>query len=80
MRVLEKEHEKIEHYQDLKIEVQKIWKCRMVSVVPIIIGGLGTVSKNLKSWYKIGLYGNTTLLQKACFLGTVKILRRVLDT
>ena len=81
MRVLGKEQEKIDHYQDLKIEVQKIWSCRRVSIIPIITGALGTVSKNLKTWYgKIGLYGNTALLQKVCFLGTAKILRRVLNT
>ena len=81
MRVLEKEQEKIDHYQDLKIEVQKIWSCRRVSIIPIIIGALGTVSKNLKTWYdKIGLYGNTSLLQKVCLLGTAKILHKVLDT
>ena len=57
MRVLEKEQKKIDHYQDLKIdhyqdlkiEGQKIWSCRRVSIIPIIIEGLGTVSKNLKT-------------------------------
>ena len=79
--MLEKEQEKIDHYQDLKFEVQKIWNCRRVSIIPITTGALETVSKNLKTWYdKIGLYGNTVLLQKACLLGTAKILRRVLDT
>ena len=80
MRVLEKEQEKIDHSQDLKIEVQKIWSCRRASITPIIIGTLGIVSKNLKTWYgKIGLHRNTALLQKACLLGKEKILRRVLD-
>ena len=70
MRVLEKEQEKIDHYQDLKIEVQKIWSCRRVSIISIIIRALGTVSKNLKTWYdKIGLYGNTSLLQKGLLVG-----------
>ena len=81
MRVLVKEQEKIDHYQDLKIEVQKIWNCRRVSIIPIITGALGTDGKNFKTWYgKIGLHGNTALLQRACLLGTAKILRRILDT
>ena len=80
MRVLEKEQEKIDHCQDLKIEVQKIWSCRRVSIIPIIFGALGTICKNFKTWYKIGLYGNTTLLQMACSLDTAKILRRIMDT
>ena len=31
MRIEEKELEKIDHYQDLKVEVKKIWNCRSVS-------------------------------------------------
>ena len=81
MRVLEKEQEKIDHYQDLEIEVQKIRNCRKVPIMPIIIGALETVSKNLKTWHgRIKLYGNTALLRKVCLLGTAKILGRVLDT
>ena len=55
-RVLEKEQEKMEKYQELKREIGKIWSCRKVIVVPIVIGALGTFSKNLKtSLKKIGL-------------------------
>ena len=73
MRVLEKEQEKIDHYQDLKIEVQKVWSCRRVSVIPIIIEVLGTVSKNLKTWDdKIGLYGNTFFTSKGLLVGYSK--------
>ena len=49
-RVAEKETETIDHFKDLKVEVQiKIWNCRSVSVIPIVIhvGALGTVSKHL---------------------------------
>ena len=46
MRVLEKEQEKIDLYQDLKIEVEKIWSFKRVSIIPITIGTLGTISKN----------------------------------
>ena len=47
-RVAEKETEKIDHFKGLKVKVQiKIWNCRSVSAVPIVIGALGTVSKHL---------------------------------
>lgn len=79
-RVLEKEQEKMEKYQELKREIGKIWSCRKVTVLPIVIGALGTFSKNLKtSLKKIGL-DCTLLLQKASLLGTARILRRTLDT
>ena len=83
IQVLEKEQEKISQYQDLKIKVQNIWSCRRVTItcIPIINEALVTVSKNLKMWYEeIALYGNTSLLQNTCLLGTAKILHRVMDT
>ena len=46
-RIEEKEREKINHYQDLKVEVKKIWNCRRVSVILIVIGALGTASKHV---------------------------------
>ena len=79
-RVAEKERDKIDHFQDLKVDVQKIWNCRRVSAFTIVIGALGTVSKHLKMWIsKLGTPGIIALLQKACLLGTAKILRRTLD-
>ena len=54
----EKEWENTDHYQDLKVEVQKIWSCRSVSVIPVVIGALGAVRKHLKMWVsKIGTLG-----------------------
>ena len=81
-RIVEKEREKIDHYQDLKVEIQKMWNCYSVSVVPIVIGALGgAVTKNLMMWVtKIGTPEILNLLQKACLLGTARILRRTLDT
>ena len=44
------EKEKIENYQNLKRESKWILKLRRVTVVPIIIGALGTVSKDIEKW------------------------------
>ena len=71
----------MDHYQDLKVEIQKMWNSKSVSVVPIVIGALGAVTKNLMMWVtKIGTPGIFNLLQKACLLRTAKILRRTPDT
>ena len=44
-------------------------------MIPIVIGALGTVSKHLRMWIsKLGTPGIIALLQKACLLGTAKIL------
>lgn len=39
----EKEKGKIEKYQDIKREIQRLWSLRKVSVVPVIIGALGHI-------------------------------------
>ena len=58
-----------------------IWNCRSVSVIPIVTGALGIVSKHLRMWISmLGTPGIIALLQKACLSGTAKILRRTLDT
>ena len=36
-RVLEKEREQIYHYQDLKVEIRKMWNCKSVSVVLVVV-------------------------------------------
>ena len=37
-RMKTKELEKAERYQDLRREISRIWECRNVCVVPIVIG------------------------------------------
>ena len=43
-RIEEKEKEKIEKYQDLKRELQKIWNVR-VKIIPLVVGSLGVIPK-----------------------------------
>ena len=65
------EKEKIDHYQDLKVEIQKMWGAE----------DAGALAKKLIMWVtKIRTPGILNLLQKACLLGTAKVLRRTLDT
>jgi hypothetical protein len=45
--VIKKEAEKILKYKDLIIEIQCMWHVR-TSVIPVIIGATGTVSKSLR--------------------------------
>lgn len=77
--VVEKEKEKITKYQDLKMELQRLWQMK-VRVVPVVVGALGGVPKDLKKWLKeLDLEdADCSALQKAALLGTAKILRRTL--
>jgi len=80
LRVKEKEMEKIEKYQDLRIELEKLWntKCK---VVPIVVGCLGSVYK-VEYWLRdhLSLGAKTcTDVQTTALLGTAHILRKVLS-
>ena len=46
-RIEEKELEKISKYQDLKIEIERLWK-KQATVVPVMIGSLGAIPRDLR--------------------------------
>ena len=78
-RVNEKEMEKIEKYQDLAREVQKLWNMR-TKVIPIIIGALGTTPKKLsKRLDDLGIGTRIVELQKTVIIYSARILRKVLE-
>ena len=79
-RVEEKEREKLDKYQDLKMELQRIWEIP-VEVVPIIIGALGTIPSSLaKNIKKLDTKVAPGLMQKSVVLQSAHIMRRVLDS
>ena len=50
-------------------------------MLPIIIGALETISKDIEKWLaEIGVTCRLESLRRACLLGTARILRKVLDT
>ena len=78
-RVLMKENEKIEKYQDLAREIRKLWNTK-VDIIPIVVGSLGTVSKRFQCWLeKIGMKVNIKDVQKTALLKSARILRKVLE-
>ena len=77
---LEKEKEKMEKYQDLRRDLAKLWSIK-TSVIPVVVGALGTVTNNLgKHLNTIGVTTTVELLRKAALLGTPRILRKVLES
>ena len=43
-RIEEKEKDKIEEYEDLGRELQKIWNVK-VKIIPLVVGSLGAIPK-----------------------------------
>ena len=79
VRIAEKETEKIEKYDELKREVERLWKVK-AKVIPIVLGALGTVTRSLSNYIKeIGVKTQIKLIQKSVLLGTARVLKKVLE-
>ena len=50
-----------------------------VYIVPVAIGNLGIVSKNISRYLRIIEFDGYEKFQRACLVGTTKILRNVPD-
>ena len=71
IRVIKKEKEKVERYQELKREIRKMWNIKSIRVIPVVVGALDTTSKKLKICIEeLGVGKCTALLQKTVILGT----------
>ena len=74
----EKEKDKIEKYQDLGRDLQKIWNVKL-KIIPLVVRSLGTIPKQFGNRLKqIGITVRTVQVQKTVLLGTARILRKVL--
>jgi len=76
--VIKVEAEKILKYEDLIIEIQRMWNVK-TEVIPVTIGETGTISKSFRK-YVSNIPGKHEVkeLQKTAILGTAHILRKVL--
>ena len=79
-RIKLKECEKKDKYLDLARKLKKLWNMQ-VTIIPIVIGTFGTVTKGLlKGLEDLEVGGRVETIQTPALLRTVRILRRVLET
>ena len=79
-RIKLKESEKRDKYLDFARELKKLWNMK-VTIIPIVIGAFGTVTKGLlKGLEDLEVGGRVETIQTTALLKTAKILRRVLET
>ena len=79
-RVKLEESEKKDKYLDLAWELNKLWNMK-VTVIPIVIGSLGTVIKGLiQGLEDLAITGRVKTIQPTALLRSTRILRRVLET
>ena len=75
-----KKCEKKDKYFDLARELKKLWN-RKVTIVPIAIGALGTITKGiLKGLVDLEVGGRVETIQMTALLRTARILRRIPET
>jgi hypothetical protein len=76
--MIKKEAEKILKYEDLIMEIERMWNVK-TNVTPVIIGTTGTISKSFRK-YLSSIPGKHEVkeLQKTAIFGTAHILRKVL--
>ena len=79
-RVKLKEREKKDKYLDLAWELKKIRNMKL-TVIPVVIGALGTVTKGLIQGLEDSeIRGRVETIQTTALLKSTRILRRVLET
>ena len=79
-RIKLKECEKRDKYLDLARELKKLWNMK-VTIIPIVIGAFGTVTKGLlKDLEDLEVGDRVETIQTTALLKTARILRRVLET
>ena len=55
----------MEKYQDLKTEIGRLWRLKMIEVVPAVIGPLGSVTKDFDVWIeKLQITNNVGVTQR----------------
>ena len=79
-RIKLKEYVKKDKYLDLARELKKLWNMQ-VTIIPIVIGAFGTVTKGLlKGLEDLEVGGRVGTIQTTALLRTARIQRRVLET
>ena len=73
----QKEAEKVEKYQDLLLEIQRMWHVK-AEIIPVVIGTLGAVSSKFSDWLKrlhISLYPDAVIVPEFCVFLSVFIIQ-----
>ena len=79
-RINLKESEKMDKHLDLARELKKLWNMKE-TILPIVIGALGTITKGLiKGLEDLEVGGRVETIQTTALLRMARILRQVQET
>ena len=69
----------IDKYQSWKIELEQLWKVKIIMVIPVVVGALGAIANKLPDLLaQIPRTISEVELQKRVLLGTAQVLQHVL--
>ena len=73
------EEEKVEKYQELTFEIRRIHGTSKFTIIPVVIGALGSISKGEKTWFgKLDVPDFLGSVQLSAILGNAHLMRKVL--
>ena len=76
-RIIDKEKDEIEKYQNLKREIQQLWNLKKIDVIPVVLEDLGSVTKNFEKYVdKIKIKTDLHTAQKKQIVGDSKNLEK----
>ena len=79
-RITGREKKKIEKYQNLKRDIQRLLNLKKIDVIPVLLGAVECVTKNFDKYVdKIAIKIDLLAPQKTTLLGTARIFRKVLQ-
>ena len=79
-RIKLKEREKKDKYLNLANKLKNLWNMEM-TLIPIVIGALGIVTKGLVQWLEdLEVKGRVETIQTTALLRSARILGRILET
>lgn len=77
--IIKTEEEKVKKFQDLAFEIGRIYGASEVTVIPIVIGALWSISKRAKTWYdKLSVPEFIESVEFLAILGIANLLPKVL--
>ena len=77
-RAKHKKQKQVKKYQDLARKLKKFWNTSE-TVVPIVVGALGAICNTEEELIKLNIDKKLPKMQFFALLGSVRILRKVLD-
>ena len=77
--IIRTEEKKVETYQDLTFEIRRIHGASKITIIPNVIGALGSISKRAKTWYdKLSVPEFIESVEFLAILGIANLLPKVL--